>query len=185
MQTADNQIRMLTDHLIVQSHQGVKVICFKSVFPGDGCSTVLLCAVRALMERKHRVLLLDVHRQHIDLPKQLNLLGNGDSGSEVIPLNEYLDLWVWQEAKPAEENTALLAEVIATRHTDYDLILLDSGSLTKSPLTEFIEFWKRIEPDGVILVSNTKHPPEIPVSHIARRLRQHHIHLIGITENYV
>lgn len=185
MQTANRQAQMLTDHLVVQSNQGVKTICFKSVFPGDGCSTILLCAVRALTERKHRVLLVDAHHRHIDLPKQFNLTGNLDSGNAAIVLNEYLGLWVWQESKTVEENTALLAEVIAAHHNQYDLILLDCGSLTESPLPELVEFWNRIRSNGIILVSNMKHPPEIPMSHIAGRLRQHQIHLIGIAENYV
>jgi Mrp family chromosome partitioning ATPase len=190
MQTASNQIRMLTDHLVVQSHQGVKAICFKSVFPGDGCSTLLLSAVRALVERRHRILLVDVHYRHIDLPQQLNLSRDLDSStlaseSEVITLNEHLGLWIWHETKTMEENMALLGEIITANRNDYDLILLDSGSLTESPLTEFVEFWNQIELDGIILVTNTKRPSGIPVPHIARRLRQHHIHLIGVAENYV
>ena len=184
-QTASNQIRMLTDHLIVQSNQGIKGICFKGVFPEDGCSTILLCAVRALTERKHRVLLIDAHYRHIDLPKQLNLLGNLDSGNEVLTLNEYLGMWVWQESRTVKENTAMLTEVMAASREDYDLMLLDCGSLTESPLTEFVELWNQIEADGVILVPNVKQPKEISMSHIADRLRQHHIHLIGITENHV
>ena len=185
MQSANNQTRMLTDHLVVQSNQGVKTVCFKSVFPGDGCSTILLCAVRALTERKYRVLLVDAHHRHINLPKQLNLAGNLDSGNTAVTLNEYLGLWVWQESKTAEENTALLGDLLTAHREEYDLIMLDCGSLTESPLTEFVEFWNRIKPDGIILVSNMKHPPEISMSHVAERLRQHQIHLIGITENYV
>jgi len=185
MQTANNQTRMLTDHLVVQSNQGVKTICFKSVFPGDGCSTILLCAVRALTERKHRVLLIDAHHRHINLSAQLNLSGNLDSGNAAIALNEYFGFWVWQGAKTVEENTALLAEVISAHREEYDLVLLDCGSLTESPLPEFVDFWNRIEAHGIVLVSNMKRPPEISMSHIAGRLRQHHVHLIGITENYV
>jgi Mrp family chromosome partitioning ATPase len=185
MQTASNQIRMLTDHLVVQSNQEIKAICFKSVFPGDGCTTILLCAVRALTERKQRVLLIDTHNRHIDIPKQLNLSGDLDSGNEILTLHDDLGLWVWQESKSAEENMMRLAEIIATHREHYDLILLDSGSVTESPLMEFVEFWNRIGADGIVLVSNTKHPSEIPVSHIAERFRQHHIHLIGITENCV
>jgi len=185
MQTANNQIRMLTDHLVVQQNQGIKAICFKSVFPGDGCSTILLCAVRALMERNYRILLIDAHHRHIDLPKQLNLSGNLDAGNKEIAVNDLLGLWVWQETKTVEENTALIAEIVAARRKEYDLILVDDGSVTESPLTEFVAFWNQVDLSGVILVSNTKRPLEMPVFHIASRLRQHHIPLIGITENYV
>lgn len=185
MQTASNQIRMLTDHLVVQLNQGIKAICFKSVFPGDGCSTILLCAVRALLERHYRILLIDAHHRNIDLPKQLNLSGDMDTGSEVLTINDQLGLWVWQELKSTDENTALLAEVITTHREKYDLILLDDGSVTEIPLTEFVAFWNRVELNGVVLVSNMKHPSEVPMSHIARRLRQHHVPLIGIAENYV
>jgi Mrp family chromosome partitioning ATPase len=185
MQSAHDQIRMLTDHLVVQSNQATKVICFKSVFPGDGCSTILLCAVRALTERQHRVLLIDAHHRHIDLPNQLNLAENLDTGNGVMTVNESLDLWVWQQSKSVEENTALLAKSMTNCREKYDLVVLDCGSLTESPLTEFVNFWNQIEADGIVLVSNTKHPSEIPLSHIAGRLRQHHIHLIGITENCV
>ena len=183
MQTASNQIRMLTDHLIVQSNQGVKAICFKGVSPGDGCTTLLLCATRALTERGYRVLLVDAHHRHIDLPKQLNLSGNLDSEDEVVAVNNHLSLWVWHESKTVAENRAILATIVSTHREEYDLILLDDGSVTECPLADFVEFWDRVEPDGVVLISNTKR--EVPVSHITGRLRQHHIHLIGITENYV
>ena len=184
-QTANNQMRILTDHLIVQSHQGTKVICFKSIFPGDGCTTIFLSAARMLTERNYRVLLIDAHHRHVDLPQQLNLSGRLDSGNDVITLNERLGLWVWQETKTAEENESALAEVITTHREKYDLILLDDGSVTESPMMMFVESWNRLKLDGVVLVSNTKRSSEIPVSHIAERFRQHHIHLIGITENYV
>ena len=185
METASNQIRMLTDHLVVQSNQGVEAICFKSVFPGDGCSTILLCAARALTERRLRILLIDAHHRHVDLPNQLNLPGNLDSGNKVIPLNEQLGLWVWQESKTTDENMTVLAEVLAAHRKEYDLILVDDGSVTENPLATFVEFWNRIELDGVILVTNTKRPLDMPLSRIAGRLRQNQIHLIGITENYV
>ena len=185
MQTAENQIRLLADHLIVQSNRRTKAIGFKSVFSGDGCSTILLCAVRALTERHYRILLVDAHHRHIDLPKQLSVPGNLDTGNEVISLNDHLDLWVWQEMKTVEENRRTLAEILSVHRSEYDLILLDNGSVTESPLAELTEFWNQIELDGIILVSNTKRPSGVPISHIAGRLRQHHIHVIGITENYV
>ena len=185
MQTASNQIRMLTDHLVVQRNQGIKAICFKSVFPEDGCSTILLCAVRALMKRNYRILLVDTHHRHIDLPKQLNLSGNLETENEVIRVNDHLGLWVWQESKTVEENMELITDVITVHRDQYDLILLDDGSVTESPLMAFVAFWNRVELDGVVLVSNTKRPTEMPLSHIASRLRQHHIPLIGIAENYV
>jgi Mrp family chromosome partitioning ATPase len=84
-----------------------------------------------------------------------------------------------------EENRTTLAKVVESHRTEYDLILLDNGSVTESPLSEFYEFWNRTKLDGVVLVANPKHPSAVPVSHIAERLRQHGIHLIGITENCV
>ena len=185
MQTASNQIRMLTDHLVVQSNQGVKAICFKGVYPGDGCSTLLLCAAKALTQRGYRVLLIDTHHINIDLPKQLNLSEHLNAEHEVLVLDDLLGLWAWQESKTAEENMEFLAKIVAAHREEYDLILLDDGSVTECPLAEFVEFWEQAELDGVILVSNTKRPSEIPVSHVAGRRKQHHIHLIGITENYV
>ena len=128
---------------------------------------------------------MDAHHRHIDLPQQLNLSGNLETGRDVIVLNEHLDLWVWHESKTADENLAILAEIVATHREHYDLILVDDGSVTERPLMEFIECWNHVELDGVILVSNTKRSTEMSLSHIAGRLRQHHIHLIGITENYV
>ena len=185
MQTARDQIRMLTDHLVVQQNQGVKAMCFKSVFPGDGCSTVLLCAVRALLERNYRILLIDAHHRHIDLPRQLNLTGNLNTGNAVITIADQLGLWVWQESKTVEENTAQIAEIVAAHHGTYDFILVDDGSVTESPLKAFATFWDQVQLSGVVLVSNTKRPSEVPLSHVARRLRQYQIPLIGIAENYV
>jgi len=185
MLTANNQMRMLADHLVVQSNQGTKTICFKGIFPGDGCSTIVLCAAKALTERGYQVLLIDAQHRHIDLPKQLNLSGNLDSGDEVLTLDDRLGFWVWQESKTAVENRKLLSGIVASQREQYDLILLDGGSVTESPLAEFVEFCHHVELDGVILVSNTKRPTEMPMPHITGRLRQHHIPLIGITENYV
>ena len=185
MQTAENQIQMLTDHLVVRLSQGMKGICFKSVFPGDGCSTIMLCAARALTERNFRVLLVDAHHRHIDLPKQLNLSGDLDTGNEVIELNNRLGLWAWQESKTTEENVKLLAKVVQTYRSKYDLILVDDGSITESPLMDFIAFWNQVDLSGVVLVSNIKRSSELPMSHIAKRFRQHHVPLVGIAENYV
>jgi Mrp family chromosome partitioning ATPase len=163
----------------------MKAVCFKSIFPSDGCSTLLLCAVRALMERNYRILLIDSHHRHIDLPNQLNLSGDCETGTAVIPLDDHLDLWVWQESKTVEENTTLIAEIIAKRRDKYDFILLDDGSVTESPLPAFVAFWNQMDLNGVVLVSNTKRPSEMPVSHIVSRLRQYNVPLIGIAENYV
>ena len=185
MQTANSQIRTLTDHLIVQCNQGMKAMCFKSVFPGDGCSTILLCAVRALMERNYRILLIDAHHRHLDLPKQLNLSGNLETGNDLITVKDRLGFWVWQESKTTEENRALLAKIVTAHRERYDFILLDDGSVTENPLTDFVAFWNQVELNGVVLISNTKRPTEMPLSHIAGRLREHHIPLIGIAENYV
>ena len=185
MQTANDQIRTLADHLVMQSNQGVKVIGFKSVFPGDGCSTILMCAARVLLDRHYRILLIDTHYRHLDLPRQCNLLGDMDLESQVIPLNDRLGLWVWQKLKTIEENRATLASIIADHRDKYDLILLDDGSITESPLMEFVGLWNSIELDGIILVSNAKRPTELPVSYVMERLQQHHIHLVGVMENYV
>lgn len=185
MQTAESQIRMLSDHLVVQLSQGVKEICFKSVFPGDGCSTILLCAARALTERNYRILLIDAHHRHIDLPKQLNLSGNLDTAKQEIELTTRLSLWVWQESKTIAENMALLSDVLTASRKKYDLILVDDGSVTESPLSEFIAFWDSVKLGGVVLISNMKRSMELPMSHIAKRFRQHHVPLIGIAENYV
>jgi Mrp family chromosome partitioning ATPase len=67
----------------------------------------------------------------------------------------------------------------------YDLVLLDGGSLTESPLLDHIAFWRDAKSDGVILILNTKNQTEVNAKHIAQRLRQHHISLLGIAENYV
>jgi Mrp family chromosome partitioning ATPase len=114
-----------------------------------------------------------------------NLPDDPGVGNGVIRLSSHLGLWVWQVSKTAEENRVMLAEVVAAHRTKYDLILLDGGSVTESPLSEFYEFWNQTKLNGVVLVSNTKRSPEVPVSHIVGRLRQHPIRLIGITENWV
>jgi Mrp family chromosome partitioning ATPase len=183
---ASDQICFLADHLEIQKEQKHKIFSFNSVQSGDGCTTLALCASRELAERGYRVLLVDAHRQHPELPQLLHLKINPEFCEIITLIPDRLELLPWSETSiEINHTTQSFAEIVGSFRDDYDFILLDNGSLVEYPLSEHVLLWREMSSDGVILVLNTKNPAPVSVRTIAQRLLQNQINLLGIVENYV
>lgn len=186
---ASNQIRHLADHLESQIRQDRKVISFNGYRPGDGCTTYSLCAAREMAERGYRLLLADAHRQHPELALLLELDIDPHLYEIMTLIPDRLELLPWSESfieidSHEESHTISFTDIVASLRNEYDLILLDGGSLIESPLGERVAQWRRMRSDGVLLVVNTKNPEPVNVQAVARRLERFNIELLGVTENY-
>lgn len=186
---ASNQIRHLADHLESQIRQGRKVISFNGYRPGDGCTTYSLCAAREMAERGYRLLLADAHRQHPELALLLELDIDPHLYEIMTLIPGRLELLPWSESfieidSHEESHTISFTDIVASLRNEYDLILLDGGSLIESPLGERVAQWRRMRSDGVLLVVNTKNPEPVNVQAVTRRLERFNIELLGVTENY-
>jgi hypothetical protein len=187
---ASDQIGFLADHLEMLQRCNCRTISFNGFYPGDGCTTLALCAARELAERGYRVLLADAHRQNPVLPKLLCLKTDPHLYEIITLIQNSLEFLPWTEtaieiASPNVPYMQSFAEIIQSFRNDYDFILLDNGSLIESPLAERVLFWQETYSDGVLLVLNKKNPAPVNVQNIAHRLRQYHINLLGVVENYV
>ncbi|MDR3183010.1 MAG: hypothetical protein LBT89_08865 [Planctomycetaceae bacterium] len=177
-EAAANQIQSLADHLVIQIQQGCRTLFFTGFLKGDGCTTLLLCAARELTNRGYRILLGDANRQHLELRQLLNVPENTVQYDAAMPLSETLSLAVWQ-------NSAAFSQMLLTQKDNYDLVLLDGGSLTAYPLSEHAVFWSDASSDGSVVVINTKQTPESSIALITKRFRERRLPLLGIAENCV
>jgi Mrp family chromosome partitioning ATPase len=186
---ASDQICFLADHLEIQKEQKRSVVSFNSFQPGDGCTTLALCAARELAERGYRILLVDAHQQNPELPQLLHLQTNPDFYEIITLIPDRLELLPWSETS-IEINTnnpitQSFTEIVGSFRDDYDFILLDNGSLVESPLDQRVIHWREMRSDGVLLILNMKSPPSVNIQTIAQRFLQNQVRLLGIVENYV
>ncbi|MDR0336684.1 MAG: hypothetical protein LBI18_06295 [Planctomycetaceae bacterium] len=190
---ASDQICFLADHLEIHKEQKRRVFSFNSFHPGDGCTTLALCAARELAERGYRILLVDAHRQNPELPQLLHLPTNPEFYEIITLIPDRLELLPWSETsievnsndQTTPSLTQSFAEVVGSFRDAYDFVLLDNGSLVESPLNEHVALWREMCSDGVLLVVNMKRLPSVNIRSIAQRLLQNRISLLGIVENYV
>ena len=187
---ASNQIRHLADHLEMQLANGRKVVSFHGFRSGDGSTTLSLCAARELAERGHRLLLADAHPQYPELAMLLELDVHPHLYEIMTLIPDRLELLPWSESfietvSHDQTHMTSFADIVASLRDEYDGILLDSGSLTESPLKKYVGQWRQMRSDGVLLVVNTKNPEPINVRAVAQRLHQFNVELLGVAENYV
>ena len=183
---AETQICSLADYLIALKEHRRKTICFHGFFPSEGCSTVLLCAVRELTDRGFNVLLVDGNGRNPELAKLLGVpapMGNGERFALVDDRLELL-LLIGNSSK-TEGKSLKLSERVGFLKNSYDFILIDAGSLTEGEPLEKTLFWQETAADGVLLVINTKNRQPVNLEAVDARLRQHGIELLGVSENYV
>ena len=166
----------LADRLVVQQERGRRRICFHSVSSGEGCSTLLLCAVRELTERGYHVLLVDANVHHPELPELFGVELPPDTVEQVTLIDGRLDLLSWG----VDQST-----YVGRLKEEYDFILMDGGSLTGNAPEEMTFFWRATYVDGVFLVINTKNDRPVNVEAVGRRLQQHGVEFLGAVENYV
>ena len=179
---ADRQIRSLADHLIVLKENIRQTICFHGFFPSEGCSTLLLCAVRELTDRGFNVLLVDGNTRNPELPKLLGIPTAWALGERLALVDHRLELLSLYGTTGKMNST--LTQVRLLKHS-YDFILIDAGSLTEGDPSEKTLFWQETAADGVFLVVNTKNRQPVNLDAVGSRLRRHGVELLGVSENYV
>ena len=176
---ADTQIGSLADYLVALKEHGRKTICFHGFFPAEGCTTLLLCAVRELTDRGFSVLLVDGNVRHPELPMLLDV-PKPTKNDELLSLADHrLELLSLTGKTPERSKQVGLLK------NSYDFILIDAGSLTEGEPSEKTLFWQETAADGVMLVINTKNRQPVNLEAVDGRLRQHGIELLGVSENYV
>lgn len=182
-------IRLLSDHLATLHRRGIKVVSFNGFQPGDGCTTVILCAARQLAASGFRVLLADAHAENPELPRLLDIPSH-PTFYEIVVLEERLEFLPWSASaieveQDGQVESREFGELVAMVRDEFDLVLVDNGSLVEQALSERERFWRQMGSDGVLLVVNTqnRNPVNLPV--VAAKLRRHGVELLGITENYV
>ena len=184
---AARQIGSLTDRLLGLREQGRTRICFHSFFPTEGCSTMLICAVRELMERGLRVLLADANCHHPMLPELLGIELMSDSAERLTLIDGSLELLSWGKWVKENDETPTLNQstYIGRLQEGYDFVLIDGGSLTEGVPEEKTIFWRETETDGVILVVNAMAHRPLNLEAVDRNIRKHGVELLGVMENYV
>lgn len=186
---ASEQIQGLCDHLTDCMKKGVKAISFNSFYPGEGCTTSLICVARNLAARNHHVLMIDAHANH---PELSELLSDPNDSLEygIVRLENNLDFLPWTEI-PIEMEVdgnivaKNISDLLVSLYPDYDLVLIDNGRLSEGKLEERIAFWNKISSDGVLLVVNSKNADQFRLESVAARLKKYGVELIGLAENYV
>lgn len=186
---ASEQVRRLVDHLSLQHASGAKTVSFNGFRPGEGCTTLAICVAREFAARGFHVLLVDMHQFNPEIPQLLNVPYN-PTNCEIFLLEDRLEFLPWSAAAilvetDGEIRTLTFPQLVESLRSDFDLIILDDGRLAEEPLKDRVRRWKEMNCDGVLLVVNIKHPEALDLRAIARRLREHGVSLIGVTENYV
>jgi len=182
---ASQQICLLTDRLLALRKRGRTRVCFHSFFPAEGCSTMLLCVVRELVERGCRVLVADANMYHPVLPELLGIaLG---SAERVTLIDERLELLPWGKWGEADAGKSQWDQSgsIARLKEGYDFVLIDGGSLTEGRPEEKKIFWQTTATDGVLLIFNAMTHRPLNLEAVDRSLRKHGVELLGVMENYV
>ncbi len=184
---ASGQVRSLADHLETQYRSGCRIISFNGLVPGDGCTTMSLCASRELAERGYRLLLADAHHQNPELARLLEIHLDPHIYEIVTLIPERLELLPWSETpiEIDEGQTRSFEELIVSMQPEFDLVLLDNGPLIGSSLPQRVRSWRQMNIDGVLLICNAKSPDRRRLQGVSQRLEEHDIKLFGVTENYV
>ena len=181
---APQQIGLLTERLLTLREHARKRICFHSFLPEEGCSTMLICAARELVERGFHVLVADTNSHHPTLSKLLGIEWTPSSAKWVTLIDERFELLPWGDGvngKPGWNPSAYTERL----WEKYDFVLIDGGSLTEGEPEEKTILWKETQTDGVLLVVNvmTHRPPNLEA--VDRSIRKHGAELLGVVENYV
>lgn len=184
---ASDEIRSLADHLESQRRRGRRIVSFNGLLPGDGCTTMSLCASRELAERGYRLLLADAHRQNPELARLLEIELDPHLYEIVTLIPEKLELLPWSETpiETAEGRTQSFEDLVASMRGEFDFLLLDGGPLIGSSLSRRIGDWRRMGVDGILLVCNARNRDSRRLQGVSQHLRKHGIELLGVTENYV
>lgn len=142
--SAADELDRLSDRLSAAVSQGQKVLALGGCGRGDGATTMVLCAGRALAKRGFKLVMADADSANPRLARRLGLrpqfgweevlagrlpleevvIESVDGRLAVLPLREPFS----GTREPADEETSM-ADCIDILAAHYDLVLVDVGSL--------------------------------------------------------
>ncbi len=181
-----DQIHLMADHLEKQYHAKSRIVSFHGLRSGDGCSTMILFAVRELAERGYRLLLVDASPQTPELTSLLGIAQDPHLYEMVTLIPGRLDLLPWSETPIEIEDGKMCSfeSLIASLQSDYDMILLDGGPLLNYSFLECARKWREIRCDGVLLIYKAQNGKTGQLlSDICEKFAEQNIHLLGALEN--
>jgi Mrp family chromosome partitioning ATPase len=197
---AGEQMHRLADRLSTKLSQGHKIMAIAGCSPGDGCTTLLLCAAREMARRGVRTVLVDGNFENPQLAELLQqspecgweevlqgvasldeaVLHCGRSSISLLPLlpsesrTAFTSSW---NANPSACMRALSAH--------FDLVLIDAGKLDGKLEGEQVDDLLRFGVDGVVVVRNVRATSEPHLHHLRSQMQASGLVELGIAENFV
>ncbi len=195
------ELDQLTEELNAAVNAGQKVLALSGCRPGEGVTTLLLCAGQRLARQGCRVILVDAHWQDPKLAGQLGLApecGWEDVLTGQVPLEDVVietledHLAVLPVRRPftdADEHLAHLegmARSLETLRESYDLVLVDLGSPQDA---KQLDRWPSAAMagliDAVVLVHNVRATPQNRLVELHRAVAANNVAQVGIIQNFV
>lgn len=185
------QLDRLADSLAAAVEQGRRVIGLTSSRPGEGCTTVALCAARRLVERGRRLVLVDADATRPALARALGVspeTGWEDVLSGRLPLDEALiesihdRLTILPLRRPAIPALFQPVEVQTTMdvlRSQYDLVLVDMGALEGDSLAAAGPWI-----DGVVVVRDVRETSDSELAVVQDYLAAAELVELGVAENF-
>lgn len=199
---ASGEVDALAESLLDGAERGRKVVAMTSCEPGDGCTTLLLCAAKHLAEQGRSVVMVDANLRRPGLAMALGMSvasgweavgGEHQSLAEIIvhSSTEHVSLlpcggYEHPSAEMVEAWRRCLPDYLSELREHYDLVLVDLGAMAGEL------FESRLAPnmlhgavDGMIIVHNVRSTSRARLAHIRQRLRSAGLPETGIAENFV
>ncbi|HID75481.1 MAG TPA: hypothetical protein EYP56_05725 [Planctomycetaceae bacterium] len=193
---AGGELEQLVEQLQGACDQGHRVIAFTACGPGQGCTTVLLCAARRLGHTAGRVAVVDADWGYPQLAERLGLLpetGWGQVLDDRLPLWEAAiesarDRLAIVPLRPARDGQAASAEryaelagVLAELRKHYDLVLVDLGAAAPQAMAAAAP--RSI--DAVVVVHDVRSTSEAEVAQRCQQIGAAGFVAIGVIENFL
>jgi len=195
------QVDRLADGLAAGIADSRKVVGVAGCGRHQGCTTVLLCAAKRLLDRDLKVVLVDGDFAHPALAARLGVLP--DAGLEAVLAGrlkledvaiESIDdsIVVVPVASPctaaakSPEGQAILSAAAATLRKHYDLVLVDLGEVehrtqVEAAAVRAVPRWV----DAVVLVQDVRSTPQGEIAAVSQRVGAEGIANFGVVENFV
>jgi receptor protein-tyrosine kinase len=192
----------LADALVNAKTKGQQVFAIGGCRPGEGATTLLLCAARRLAERGIKSVLVDADLTRPRLAKRLGVqpqFGWDESSEEeersfdqAIVESAANNLALLPIREPSADghrptgDVACLGPCLDILRQHYDMVLVDLGPLNNSgPIREALARSNSKKIDAVLLVHNRQVTPEEELTEVERQLSAAGIPVAGVIENFV
>jgi Mrp family chromosome partitioning ATPase len=196
------ELDRLADALAAASASGQKVLAIAGYRPGEGATTLLLCAARRLSERGIKTALVDADLARPRLARRLGAqprLGWDETTAEEesawaqalgeATANNLALLPVREPSSPGGgpvRNPSRLGGSVKTLRNRYDLVLVDLGPLEDAGLAAGTPTWAMPGTiDAIVLTHDERITSEAQLLEVHERLAALGIAVVGIVENFV